>query len=178
MKDEAFGAYKDFVAWVKTQHSVQIKQLHSDQGSEYTSLAFTEFLHNQGTEHHLTTHNTPQHNGVIESLNRRILEQTRTMLHQSQMPKSLWGEAVNWAIWLKNRTSTQVLSHMTPFEQLMKEKLNLAHVPIWGQQVWVHNDSGSKLDECMNDRFWVGYDNDSPHAHRIYWKGCNKISVK
>jgi Pol polyprotein, beta-barrel domain/GAG-pre-integrase domain len=29
-KDEAFGAYKDFVAWAKTQHSVQIKQLHSD----------------------------------------------------------------------------------------------------------------------------------------------------
>jgi hypothetical protein len=87
------------------------------------------------------------------------------------MLKSLWGEAVNWAMWLKNHTSTWVLGHMTPFKQLTKEKPDLANVPIWGQQVWVHNGSGSKLDECTNEGFWVGYDNDSPHAHRIYWKG-------
>jgi Reverse transcriptase (RNA-dependent DNA polymerase) len=67
---------------------------------------------------------------------------------------------------------------MTPFERLTKEKPNLVHVPIWGQWVWVHNDSGSKLDERMNEGFWVHYDNDSPHAHRIYWKGCNKILVE
>jgi GAG-pre-integrase domain len=29
-KDEAFSAYKDFLAWVKTQHGVQIKWLRSD----------------------------------------------------------------------------------------------------------------------------------------------------
>jgi transposase InsO family protein len=74
MKDEAFSAYMDFAAWAKTQHSVQIKQLHSDRGGEYTSSAFTEFLCNQGTECRLTTHDTPQHNGVAESLNWRILE--------------------------------------------------------------------------------------------------------
>jgi hypothetical protein len=73
-KDEAFEAYKSFAAWAKTQHGVHIKHLRSDRGGEYTSGDFTKFLKSQGTERRLTTHNTPQHNGVAESLNRRLLE--------------------------------------------------------------------------------------------------------
>jgi len=64
----------------------------------------------------LTTHDTPQHNGVAESLNRRILERVHAMLHHASLPKYLWGEAVLFAAWLKNRTSTKALGQVTPFE--------------------------------------------------------------
>jgi len=73
-KDKAFQAYKDFAAWVFTQHSMKIKRLRSDCGGKYTSSEFDCYLKGQGTEHCLTTHDTPQHNGVAESLNRRLLE--------------------------------------------------------------------------------------------------------
>jgi len=73
-KDEALQAYKTFAAWALTQHGAKIKRLRSDRGGEYTGNIFTEFLNSQGTERRLTTHDTPQHNGVAESLNRRLLE--------------------------------------------------------------------------------------------------------
>jgi hypothetical protein len=73
-KDKAFAAYKSFAAWVKTQHGVRVKRLRSDRGGEYTSGEFSDFLKSQGTECRLTTHDTPQHNGVSELLNCRILE--------------------------------------------------------------------------------------------------------
>ena len=73
-KDEAFAVYKAFAAWAKTQHGAIIKRLRSDRGGEYTSGEFTTFLKSQGTEHRLTTHDTPQHNGVAESLNRWVIE--------------------------------------------------------------------------------------------------------
>ena len=69
MKDEALGAYKVFVAWAKTQHSAQIKCFWSNQGGEYTGHSFTDFLREQGTEHRLTTHDMPEHNGVAKALN-------------------------------------------------------------------------------------------------------------
>jgi hypothetical protein len=98
-KDETLSAYKAYAAWLHTQHGVKIKRLRSDRGGEYTGAEFTRFLKAQGTERRLTTHDTPQHNGVAESLNRRVMERVRTFIIQSGLPKMLWGEAANHVIW-------------------------------------------------------------------------------
>src|SRR5712691_7862547 len=103
-KDESLKVYKTFAAWAQTQHNVKIKRLRSDRGGEYTGGDFTKFLQEQGTERRLTTHNTPQHNGVAESLNRRLVERIRALLIQSGLPKSLWAEAARFVVWLRNRT--------------------------------------------------------------------------
>ena len=177
-KDEALQAYKDFAAWAQTQHGAKIKRLRSDRGGEYTGDDFSKFLKEQGTERRLTTHDTPQHNGVAESLNRRLLERTRAILHHSGLPKHLWGEAVNHLTWLKNRTSTRTLGNITPLERLYGQKPNLGNVPEWGQRVWVHTDSGSKLDARAIEGHWVGYDKDSTHAHRIHFSDKNKVAIE
>ena len=38
---------------------------------------------------------TPQQNGVVERKNRVIQEMVRAMLHNKDMARNLWGEAVN-----------------------------------------------------------------------------------
>ena len=177
-KDEALGAYKAFAAWAQTQRGVHIKRLRSDRGGEYTGNAFTEFLQSQGTERRLTTHDTPQHNGVAESLNRRLVERVRAVLHHSGLPKTLWGEALNHVVWLKNRTSTRLLGNVTPFERVHGEKPNLAGLPEWGAPVWVHNHGGQKLDGRGIVGRWVGFDVNSTHAHRIYWPQKGSLTVE
>jgi hypothetical protein len=59
-----------------------------------------------------------------------------------------------------------------------KCKLNLAGIPEWGQQVWVHNDKGNKLEAHRLQANWVGHDSDSLHAHCIYWLDKCSISVE
>jgi hypothetical protein len=171
-------AYKAYAKWAQTQHGARIKRLHSDCGGEYTGNKFTEFLQNQGTKRRLTMHDTLQHNGVADSLNRRILEQVQAMLHHAQLSKNLWGEAVLFATWLKNRTSTKAIGNTTPFEQLNKFKPDLSGVPEWGQHVWAHTDASTKLDVCGIKVRWVGYDEESPHAHHVYWPGKHRVSVE
>ena len=177
-KSEALQAYKDFAAWALTQHGAKIKRFHSDQGGEFMGDDFTKYLNQQGTERRATTHDTPQHNGVAESLNRRLAERIRAVLHHSGLPKSLWGEAVYHATWLKNRTSTRAIGNITPHERLYGEKPNLARVPEWGQHVWVHTNTGSKLDARAIEGRWVGYDKDSTHTHRIYFPDKNSVGVE
>ncbi len=157
---------------------MKIKRLCSDRGGEYTSADFDWYLKEQGTERRLTMHDTPQHNGVAESLNRRLLEHVHAVLHHSGLPKHLWGEATLFATWLKNRTSTRALGNVMPYEQLHGQKPNLAGVPEWGQRMWVHTDAGSKLDGRAVEGRWVGYDRNSTHAHRIYWPSKNSVLVK
>ena len=177
-KDEALQAYKDYAAWANTQHGARIKRLRSDHGGEYTSGAFTSFLKQQGTEQRLTTHNTPQHNGIAESLNRHLMERVRALLHQSSLPKMLWAEALHFVVWVKNRSLTKALGNTTPFERLTGRKPNIAGIPEWGQRVWVHTAGNPKFDLRAAMAHWVGYDSDSTHAHRVYWPAQRKVSVE
>jgi transposase InsO family protein len=177
-KGETLEAYKAYAAWMYTQHGVRVKRLRSDRGGEYTGNEFSKFLAEQGTERRLTTHDTPQHNGVAESLNRRLMERVRACIIQSELPKALWAEAANFVIWVKNRTTTKVLGNVTPQERLTGRKPNLAGLPEWGQRVWVHIGDGSKLEARAWPGRWVGYDSGSTHAHRIYWPDKHGISVE
>ena len=68
LKSDAFTAYKHFEAWAKTQHGVKaLKKLRSDRGGEYLG----KVRRAPGQQRHgriLTTHDTPDHNGVAECL--------------------------------------------------------------------------------------------------------------
>lgn len=131
-KDQTFDTYMKFEAWSNTQLDAKIKHLHSDYEEEYTSDEFTYHLKNSRMEYKLTVHNIQEHNEVAEHLNRTVVKCARALIHASELPKYLWGEAVMHITWLKNHTSTHALENKTPYEMLFKKKSNLSNVPVWG----------------------------------------------
>ena len=100
------------------QHCKGIKTLCSNHDGEYLSAAFDQHLAKAGTTQKLTTHDTPQLNGIAEQLNHMLLEHIRAFMHSSWLPKSLWGEALRHATWLKNQTAMHALNSKMPFEAL------------------------------------------------------------
>lgn len=115
-KDETFDAFKAYSAEVFTQKGLTIKTLHTDQGGEYLSEEFSNHLAWMGTKRNFIVHDTLEHNGVAERLNRTVLEKVRTMLHDAGLPKYCWGEAAKHAVYLKNHMSTRSLGDRTTFE--------------------------------------------------------------
>ena len=105
-KSDVVSRYKDYEAWLDTQHSCNIKILQSDCGGKYLLDDFNAYLKRKGTVRHLTVHDTPEENGVTEHLNQTLLEHTHAMIIAANLPKNLWPEAIHHAVWLKNRTST------------------------------------------------------------------------
>src|SRR6202522_565611 len=99
------------------------------------------------------------------------------MLFLSGLPKSLWGEAVSHAVYLKNRSSTKVLNGKTPYEVFSGVKPNLRGLPEFGTKVWVHTPEGSKLDGRSVVGRWVGFDEESS-GHRIYAPEAQTISIQ
>jgi Reverse transcriptase (RNA-dependent DNA polymerase) len=98
-------------------------------------------------------------------------------VHTSGIPKSLWGEALRHATWLKNRTATRALNGKTPFEALYGRPPDLSALRTWGTSVLVHNASGSKLDVRAREARWLGLDVDAK-AHRVYWPRTGTVSVE
>ena len=68
------------------------------------------------------------------------------MLHASGLPKFLWDEAINHVVYLKNRTSIKAFDGKMLYEVFHGVKPKLYGLPEFGNQVWVHDMSGSKLD--------------------------------
>jgi hypothetical protein len=162
---------------MKTKHGIQLKKLRSDRGGEYLSDEFSAHLAKAGTIRQLTVHDTPEYNGVSEWLNRTLLVKIRAMLHDSGLPKFLWGEAAKHAAYLKNRTWTRALDKTTPYEIMTGKKPNLSNLHPWGCQVRVHDDSGSKLDGRSKIGRWVGFDEES-NGHRVYWAKKRTVTVE
>ena len=177
LKSDTFDSYQAYEAWLSTQHDMKIKCLRLDRGGEYMSEEFTKYLKLKGTEHHITVHDTPEHNGVAERLNQMLAEHVRAMLHASGLLKSLWGEAMMHVTWLKNCSSTCRLGNKTPYEVLYNKKPDLQKLPVWGCQVKVHDITGSKLDMCARDGHWVGFDPESD-GHHIYCVDHRTVGVE
>ena len=154
--------------------------MRSDRGGEYLDDDFVKHLRNAGTTRKLTVHDTPEHNGVAERLNRTLLEKVRAMLHDSQLPKFLWAEAAQHAVYLKNRTWTRTIGNTTPYELLHNDKPNLGNLQPWGCRVRVHNDREGipKLEGRSHVGRWLGFDGDTRDGHRIYWPERRTVSVE
>ena len=77
-KSNILAVYHAFTAWALTQFRVTIHRFRSNQGGEFTSNDLSGFLHEQGMEQRLTTHDMPEHNRITKSLNQHLLEHVHT----------------------------------------------------------------------------------------------------
>ena len=73
---------------VEREKGKPLKCLRSDNGGEYTSNVFKSNCFEKGIRHEKTVPGTPQQNGVIERMNRTIVEKIRCMLRMTNLPKS------------------------------------------------------------------------------------------
>lgn len=142
------------------------------------SNAFKEFLKEAGIIHQLSVEYTPQQNGVAERQYRTITEMARCILLQGNLPQSLWGEAVNAAVYLRNRCATKSLERKTPYEAWTKRKPYVNYLKIIGAKAIVLDKTRrrGKFQPKGDEYILVGYSEESK-AYRL-WKRGTKTVVK
>jgi hypothetical protein len=68
--------------------------LRTDNGGEYTSREFENYLASSGIRHEPGPPHSPQLNGVAERTNRTINNMIRSALFDGRVPKSFWADAL------------------------------------------------------------------------------------
>lgn len=102
-KSEALKFFKQFKSLAENQQNKKIKIFRTDQGGEFCSIDFEDFLKHHDIIQQTTNAYTPQQNGFAERLNRTIVEKARCLLFDAGLPKCFWAEAVNTSNYLRNR---------------------------------------------------------------------------
>lgn len=132
-----------------------IKTLCTDNGGEYTSREFEDYLKREGIRHEYTVSKTPEQNGVAERMNQTLVDTVRAMLSDLKLPKKFWAEALFTASYIRNRSPTTAVQGMTPYEVLKGRKPNVKYLRIFGCNAFVHvpKDERFKMDskakKCM-----------------------------
>lgn len=86
----------------------------------------------------MTAAYTPQQNGVAERKNRTIMEMVRSTLSVKKVPKEFWPEAVNWIVYVQNRSPTVAVENSTPEEAWSGIKPSVKHFRVFGCLAYVH----------------------------------------
>jgi len=89
-KSDVFAKFKEWKVMIEKQYNVCVKRLRTDNGGEYTSREFESYLLSEGIVHEKTIPKTPEQNGVSERMNRTLVESVRTMLLDSNLPKTFF----------------------------------------------------------------------------------------
>jgi len=161
-KVEVFSTFKFFHAYVQTQFSSKIKIFRSDNGGEYMSHLFQEYLQSNDIISQRSCPSTPQQNGVAERKNRHLLDVVRTLLLESHVPSRFWCEALSTAVHLINRLPSPSIGNESPFIRLYGHPPNYSTLRIFGCVCYVHltPQERTKLSAQSVECAFLGY---SPH---------------
>jgi transposase InsO family protein len=149
--------------------------LRLDNGGEYTSKEFDSFCRDARIKRELIVPYNPQHNGVAERKNRSIIETTKAMIHDLDLPMFLWTEACSTIVYILNKCPHRILKDKTLEEAFIGEKHKYLILCFWLSCVYSCSldEKRSKLEPSSLKGIFVGY-SESSKAYRVYipsqWK--------
>ena len=139
-KYETLDVFKVFKAEVENQCGKQIQIVRYDKGGEYYGRytengqapgPFAKFLQEYGIVAQHTMPGSLDQNGVVERINRTLMDMVRSMLSNSNIPKFFWTDTLKTVVYILNRVPTKAVPK-TPFELWKNWKPSLRHMRVWG----------------------------------------------
>lgn len=114
----------------------------------------------------------------MERKNRTLVEYDRSMLKGKDLSNGFWVEALNTAVYLKNRSPIKSLEFKTPYETLYGFKPTIKNLRVFGSKVFSHIPKGDKrkLDSKSIRCTFIGYCSQYK-AYRLFNPSTHKIFV-
>lgn len=102
----------------------------------------------------------------------------RSMLSEKEVPKEFWPEAVNWSVYVQNRSPTVAVKDITPEEAWSGIKPSVHFFRIFGCIAYVHvpENQRKKLDSRSTKCVLLGVSEESK-AYRLYDPASKKILI-
>ena len=175
-KSDAADALMRWIPQMELQTGKKLKRLRSDNGGEFLSGKFTDWLSLRGTVQQTTPSYSPQSNGIAERMNRTLQDKARTIMLESGLPGSLWGEILLTSCVLRNLTPTSSLP-VTPLQMWTGDKPSVEHLRVMGSKAFCQLDKVEQQGK-YGAKAWmgalVGYSVNTP-GYRVWDPVTHKV---
>lgn len=151
--------------------------MRSDRGGEFTPSAFERFIKEKGIEHVLVPPGAHAQNGRVERAHLTILNGIRTLLVETGLPASLWGEAAKYIAFSRNCSFGT--NKTIPFESWYGKRLQFIRLHAFGEKVFFRDHTNTnKLQPRYHRGRFMGYASDSStSSYRVLDMADMKIKV-
>lgn len=106
-KDQAFSAFKHYVAYAERVTGNKLKNIRTDNGGEYTSREWKDYCSVTGIRQSQGPPHSPQLHGVAERFNCTLLDKILPSLLHAKLPARFWEASAHHAIISYNLTPTR-----------------------------------------------------------------------
>ena len=180
-RDEAPKALLDMLKLAACQYDTKVKVLQTDNAGELTSNWFEDELAKLRVRHKLSIAYIHETNGMAERFNRTVTASARTLLFDSGLPLSLWGEALTHSVYTKNRIPCIALDNKFPHEVLTGEVPDLGYLQPFGSPAHVfipeeRRKTGGKLHARSVEGFLAGYGQQRNH-YRFWIPSLHRVVI-
>lgn len=129
---------------------------------------FKNFLTGNGIIHQKKNSYTPHQNGISERINRTLVEKACCLLFDAGLEKCFWAEAVNTAVYLRNRSMATGLQK-TPYEVWSKKKPDVSNLKIFGSEVMmlIPEEKRRKFDKKSRKMILIGF-SENVKGYRLF----------
>jgi len=93
---------------------------------------FEKYFQNNGIKHHTIVPFNRQQNGVVERMNRTLLNMVRSMIFFKNVKLMFWGEAVLCVVYIKKISHSTALHNKTPYVMWHGHLLVVKNLRIFG----------------------------------------------
>ncbi|GAA5829305.1 hypothetical protein JCM3770_007007 [Rhodotorula araucariae] len=165
-KSDLLAAFKRFKAATENELGHRLLRFRSDNGGEFVSHAFTNYLREHGLAREKLPLYSLQSNGVAECMNHSIVESIIS-LNQAGAPKDLWAEALQAFVFFKNHSPHAALLGKVPLATWRGRPVCVDMLRVWGCRAWHTVTHGrSKLDDKAVPLVFIRYDgNTTAYQH-------------
>lgn len=177
-KNECVEVFKNFVNFVETQFSTKVLCVRADNAKELCEGDILKFYRLKGMGHQSSYAGTPQQNGIVEKRHRNLLETSRALLFQSNLPLRFWGDCMQTTTHLVNRMLLPSLQGHTPYEKLYDKKPSYAHLRRFDCLCYVStkNQGRLKFDGRADPCVFIGYPSEQK-SYKLYNLATKKVFV-
>lgn len=134
-KSQATEKLIEYIRRLENETGNTVQRIRCDHGGEYTANKLKDFCKIKGISLEYTLPYTKQSNGVAERLNRSLCDKVRTLFAETNLPKTLWCEAIQCATYQLNRSPSSAINYKTPC--FMKYgTCDLSRLRAFGAKAW------------------------------------------
>uniref|UniRef100_A0AAV1VBX8 Integrase catalytic domain-containing protein n=1 Tax=Peronospora matthiolae TaxID=2874970 RepID=A0AAV1VBX8_9STRA len=138
-RDKAAKKFEHFLAWFEKSFDCRIHVLRTDGGGEYMNVDL--FCKAAGVERQNSEARNQASNGKAERMHRTVLNMARSMIFANRLPLYFWGDAVEYAAFVLNRSPTSANARRaSPLQMLTKQTPDLREIVAFGSICTVYRD--------------------------------------
>ncbi|KAE9058043.1 hypothetical protein PF007_g31436 [Phytophthora fragariae] len=166
-KADATKEFEHFLVYFEKRFNCRIHVLRTDGGKEYVNV--DPFCKETGVRRQISERENQASNGKAERMHRTVLNVARCMLFASGLPLYFWGDAVEYAAFVLNRSSCSANpKRMSPLEMLTGKVPNSSDIVMFGSPCTAYRDPGKKAWKSRAQVGMIVGKNDETKGFKVY----------